>query len=167
MFAGRIVFAKLLSQRVFIQPWRNSYLPGSYWQQTKNIWWWVHWTFSWEKQDFDLIRENGCWNVMFTVEEMWNHTSVFWGSEAFLIVSMGHSLWYHWGQKKLVTIILKWKHLPLTTWLSGGYSVVSLYTRCDYTGYLCTWHAQGTLPVQGRATLCLQETYLSRHKLCP
>ena len=38
---------------------------------------------------------------------------MFWGSEAFLIVSMGHSLWYHWGQKKLVTIILKWKHLEL------------------------------------------------------
>ena len=70
---------------------------------------------------------------------------VFWGSETFLIVSMGHSLWYHWDQRKLVTITLKWKYPPLTPWLSGGYSVASLHTRCDYTGYLCTCHAQGTL----------------------
>lgn len=35
MFAGRIVFAKLLSQRVFIKLCRNSYLPGFHWQQPR------------------------------------------------------------------------------------------------------------------------------------
>lgn len=83
-FPERIVFAKLLSQRAFIKLSRNSSLHGTYWQQPKNLWWWVDWIFSWEKEDFNLNQ--GKWMLECHIHNGGDtEAHVFWGSEAFLI----------------------------------------------------------------------------------
>lgn len=45
--------------------------------------------------------------------------------------------------------VLQWK----SPRLGGGYSEDSVHARCDDPGDLCTWHAQGTLLVQGIQSL--------------